>query len=243
MSAPQPPTGPTKDQLLVGGAIYLTIVVLLLRINPGLAITLFAIGMLALAAYWVFRTTRGVREGLRRHNSNDFTDRVERRLLRCKHQENKFRDEADRIRASIRTLRDDIENSPNATPKEVERARATVKELQAEFNLRHTKALFFADCGTRLREILDRHRLHESIAARQAELRELRQTNYDSEPDVEEARYHLEQDSAQLEAITELSQEISTNFDAERAEELRERLESLRQDILRGPQPSPEKES
>lgn len=208
---------------LIGGVLLLVIV---FRIHPPLGFALFALaagGIVSLIIYRLFRRARHSAPRI-----SEFQQRVETRLRECREQEDRFREEAKSIMTSVRTLRDDLSRSNAATAEEKGRAEEVIRELEAEFNLRHAKAAFFTDCAVKLEELLQRHRLQESIAARKKELTTLRSTNFDDEARVEELRYHLEQDRIQLDTITELSRTMAVSFKAEQAEELRVRLDALR---------------
>ncbi|NJB86022.1 hypothetical protein GGR26_001790 [Lewinella marina] len=226
--------------LLLGGAMLLGLL-LLLRIYPPMAFMAFAIGvtigffLLGQQVTTLFRR-RGGADG----DESDFARRVSERLADCRRREENFRDEGERILKSIATLRDDLARNPGADEAEVAKAQAIIKELEAEFSLRHAKASFFSECAARLRELLDRHRLVESMAARRRELRELRRTNFDDEAVVEETRFSIEQDSIQLDTIVELSNSASGSSKTEQAEALRERLERLRSTLGRRESPQGE---
>lgn len=220
-----------NSNYLIYAAAYLTVVFVLMRFLPQFAILLLVLGITLAAVFIGMKMVDGVKAGRKKFQNsakNDFKSRVLARLQECKANEVRFREEAEAVRESIRKLRDDLERISTADKSELERGQTLIKELQAEFNLRHAKAAFFADCATKLQQLLDRHRLQESIAARKKELEALRETNFDDEASVEETRYHLEQDSIELATITELSQDIAVSFKAEQAEELRARLEKLR---------------
>ncbi|MCP9236722.1 hypothetical protein [Lewinella sp. JB7] len=218
--------------LLIGGLIVLSLL-LLLRIYPPVAFMAFFVGSIVgffllgskiidpAAVKQLFSPNTG-------QERDEFSRRVAERLKDCRQREERFRDEGERIMHSIATLRDDLARNPAADPGETSRAEQIIHELETEFSLRHAKASFFADCAQRLRELLDRHRLVESIAARRRELRELRQSNFDDEAAVEETRFSIEQDSIELETIVELSNNAVTTEKASQTEDLRQRLEQLR---------------
>ncbi len=206
---------------LVGAFIFL-------RVSFAFCIGFVLASIVAMTWYFWPLISKKFPSPAKKVNENDFGQRVSLRLDSCQQKELRFRTEAESIRESIAALRDDLDRSEQAGTDEKERAGQLIKEFEAEFNLRLAKAAFFADCATKLRELLDRHRLHESIAARKRELDELRKTNFDDEASLEETRYHLEQDSIQLETIAELTKDISISFKAEQAEELRAKLEKLR---------------
>lgn len=229
MSASANNTGPDNPTLLVYACLYFLVASLLLRLSPGLGIMLFLIGIVGIAVYFVTPWLR-----TRRANQPDTTHigyRINQRYSDCKDKEERFRTEAENIRQSIATLRDDIERSSTADSGEIERAQKLITEFEAEFNLRHAKASFFADCAAKLKALLDRHQLQESIAARKRELESLRATNFDDEASLEETRYHLERDTIELDTIAELSREAFVSFKAEQADELRVRLEKLRGEL------------
>lgn len=227
MSAPGNNHLPDSQTFLIGLGIYLTLAILLMRFMPALAILLLALGLVGMLGYYGWL----LRNNLRKDKTDDFASRVRQRHDDCKQKEEKFRSEAEQIRLSIATLRDDLERSVAAGDEERARAEAVIKELEAEFNLRHAKASFFADCATKLKTLLDRYQLQESIAARKRELDTLRSTNFDDEAALEETRYHLERDTIELDTIAELSKEAFVSFKAEQAEELRQRLEKLRSQL------------
>ncbi|NJC28139.1 hypothetical protein [Neolewinella antarctica] len=243
MSAKTDPTEPNWNNLLIAGAAYLLVLFGIITLNPFVGVVLFLFSSLvALATAAVFFLRRKV-DVRKETKDQGLGARLRRRLTACQRQEDKFRDEADAIRVSIEELRNDLERSTTAPAEELERGEKVLKALKAEFDLRHTKALFFADCATRLKQLLARHQLNDNIARRQKELSTLRATNFDDEAAVEETHYHLEQDSIQIETVSELSKEVGDYFKTEQAEELRQRLEKLRTKILRPTQPSDKKKS
>ncbi len=229
MSASANTTGPNHPPPLIYICLYFLAASLLLRFSLGLGVMLFLIGVVGIIAYFSLAWFRQ-----RRAERPDVTDigyRIKKRYEDCKTKEEHFRTEAENIRQSIATLRDDVDRSATAGTQEVERAQKLITELEAEFNLRHAKASFFADCATKLKALQDRHQLQESIAARKRELETLRSTNFDDEATLEETRYHLEKDTIELDTIAELSREAFVSFKAEQAEELRIRLEKLRAEL------------
>ncbi|MFK8165007.1 MAG: hypothetical protein AB8H12_21345 [Lewinella sp.] len=228
MSVPGNKPKPDSQTLLIGLGIYLTFTILVMRFMPGLAVMLLVLGLVAMLAYsgWLMR--KGMRLKTSKKSKDDFAGRIQLRFSDCQAKEEKFRSEAEQIRQSISTLRDDLDRSSAAGEDERARAENVIKELEAEFNLRHAKASFFADCGAKLKILMDRHQLQESISARKRELEVLRSTNFDDEASLEETRYHLERDTIELDTIAELSKEAFVSFKAEQAEELRVRLEKLR---------------
>ncbi len=229
MSAPANTSGPDTPTLLVYVCLYFLAASLMLRFSPGLGVMLFLIGVVSIAAYFGISWFRKQREA--KPNTSDIGHRIRKRHEDCKAKEERFRTEAETIRQSIATLRDDVERSTSADDQEKERAQKLILEFEAEFNLRHAKASFFADCAAKLKALLDRHQLQESIAARKRELETLRSTNFDDEATLEETRYHLEKDTIELDTIAELSKEAFISFKAEQAEELRVRLEKLRSEL------------
>lgn len=228
MSAPGNKPKLDSQTMLIGLGIYLTITILVMRFMPGLAVMLLIFGLVAMLAYSGWLMSKGMRSKLPSKSKDDFANRIQLRFQDCKHKEEKFRTEAEQIRQSISTLRDDLDRSSAAGDDERARAENVIKELEAEFNLRHAKASFFADCGAKLKILMDRYQLQESISARKRELEALRSTNFDDEATLEETRYHLERDTIELDTIAELSKEAFVSFKAEQAEELRVRLEKLR---------------
>lgn len=214
------------------GGLALFSLLLLLRIFPPAAFMAFALGCTIsffLLGTKVFKSIRiAAMPDDRSQPDDEFGRRVKNRLKDCRQREERFREEGEKIMRSITTLREDLARNKSVTTDETEKAEQTIKELEAEFSLRHAKAAFFADCATKLEELRDRHRLVESIAARRRELRDLRETNFDDEATVEETRYHIEQDTIELDTIVELSNSALNTSKIEQARSLRNRLEQIR---------------
>ncbi len=240
----KPEQGPDLTRVLMIGGLILLSLLLLLRIYPPMAFMAFALGCVLGFFLLGDQLTKWI-SGERPFNkqkapqASEFSTRVADRLADCRRREERFRDEGERILKSISTLRDDLERNKSADAQETGKAETVIKELEAEFSLRHAKASFFADCAARLRELLDRNRLVESIAARRRELRDMRQNNFDDEAAVEETRFSIEQDSIELDTIVELSNSAASTHKAAQAEDLRARLERLRSSL--GKQGSQEK--
>ena len=225
----KPEQGPDYTRILLTGGLVVLCLLLLLRVNPPAAfmgaLVGAAVGFVYLGGY--LKGWLGKKSG-RPSDDSEFAQRVSDRLEDCRSREERFRDEGERILHSIATLRDDLSRNPQVDATEVAKAEAVIRELESEFSLRHAKAAFFADCAQKLKELLDRHRLVESISARRRELRSLRQTNFDDEAVVEETRFHVEQDTIELDTIVELSNTAVNSNKAEQADDLRRRLEELR---------------
>lgn len=217
---------------LLTAGVYLLVTMLSFRVSPSLGFGLIFAGVLIGLTAGIFfgrRKLLDIRaEGRDKHT---FAGRIKTRLADCRAKEARFRNESDFIRNRIQSLREDLERSTKADEAERARAQVLIKEFEAEFDLRHAKVSFFSECVTRLEELLARHQLHQSIIARHKELEELRSSNFDDEAGMEETRYHLEQDTIELDTISELSEDVSVSFKAERARELRARLEELRKSL------------
>lgn len=231
MNTPRDPKNELSTYLLVG-SVYFALIFFSFRFSLQAVFLLLILGVAAaLGLAFYFGRQKYQEKRKKQQAENTLSGRISIRLEDCKKKETQFRNEAAFIRDRISALREDLERSAMADETEKARAQVLIKEFKAEFDLRHAKASFFADCVKRLEALLARHQLNESISARKRELEELRKTNFDDEAQMEETRYHLEQDTIQLDTITELSKDISVSFKAEQAEELRARLEKLRTSI------------
>jgi|GEM_PF-1658067 len=231
MSAPVNKPKPESQIILLVAGIYFSLTILLIRIMPPLAMMMLIIGLIAIIGYVGYLFSGNLRSRFKIGKEDGFAGRVRIRYQDCLDKEERFRSEAENIRLSIAGLRDDIERSNTAGDDEVARAQSLITEFEAEFNLRHAKAAFFADCAAKLKALLDRYHLQESIRARKRELDDMRSANFDDEAALEETRYHLERDTIELDNIAELSKEAFVSFKAEQAEELRVRLEKLRGEL------------
>lgn len=225
------PQGPDIPRLLTVGAVTLMSLSLLLQFAPSFSFVAFIIG--SSVGYFLLggeleRWMTNWGAGGKKGEDTEFSRRVSARLYDCREREENFRDEGERILKSIATLRDDLARNPDAAEEEIGRAEQLIKELEAEFSLRHAKASFFADCSVKLEELLARNQLVESIAARRRELREMRRTNFDDEAAVEETRFSIEQDGIELDTIVELSNSAIASDKTSQTKDLRERLERLR---------------
>ncbi len=220
--------GSDPQRLLLLTGVVVVSAVLLLRIHPPLAVALLSFSLGAMFFILIQLSREAIRRK-RQHDPDEFGTRVAARLAEARASEARFREESDGIMRSIRTLREDLDASKQVSEADRERADGLVRELDAEFSLRNAKAAFFSDCAGRLEELLGRHRLLESMQARRRELDALRANNFDDESAVEEARYHLEQDNIELDTIMELSREIGDSSHVQQAEDLRRRLDKLRE--------------
>jgi hypothetical protein len=221
---------PDLPTALLYGGIYLVVVLVFFRASPPVAATLLLLGLASLP-YFAFHYYKQYRADHPNSSDDAFGQRVNQRYKDCRTKEEQFRTEAERIRLSIVSLRDDVERSATADAGEIDRAKTLITEFEAEFNLRHAKASFFADCAIKLKSLLDRYQLQQSIATRKRELDALRSANFDDEATLEETRFHLERDTIELDTIAELSKEAFVSFKAEQADELRLRLEKLRGEL------------
>ena len=221
------PDSPTLVAVAIGVTLLLLVV---MRFAPAFGVLLAGLVALALFGYFLSQVSTPLTDRIRKRSVpvDEFGERVRERLLDCRQREEQFRTEAQRITDSVRTLRDDLDRSDLIGDAERRKAGELITELEAEFGLRQAKAAFFAECARKLEELLARHQLVRSMAARRRELEDLRQTNFDDEATVEETRYHLEQDTIQLDTIVELTRSASVSSKAEQARELQERLEKLR---------------
>lgn len=232
MNSPQGPDN--KRTILSVAVLVLALLLLLFQVPVPLGLIGFlcgsAVGFFFLGEWIGSRSSAADKYA---GGDDAFSRRVAERLTDCRQREERFRDEGEQIMHSIATLRDDLSRNSSPTEEEQTRAETVIKELEGEFSLRHAKASFFADCSVKLKELLDRHRLVESIAARRRELREMRQNNFDDEAAVEETRFSIEQDSIELDTIVELSHTATHSHKAEQTEDLRARLERLRSSLTK----------
>lgn len=220
----------TPENYLLFPILLLAIAFFTFRLSPALAATLMIIaggGMIYLAYQLVNRQ----RNQADNSKGDAFGSRIQQRYQSCLTREEKFRTEAEKIRLRIAQLREDLARSANAEAQEIARAQQLITEFEAEFKLRHAKAAFFADCAAKLNSLQDRYQLQRSITEGKRELDALRAANFDDEASLEETRYHLERDTIELDTIAELSKEAFVSFKAEQAEELRLRLEKLREEL------------
>lgn len=230
MSASGKNNWPDLPTALLYGGIFFVVVLIFFRVSPPIATTLLLLGLLGLP-YLGFHYYKQYRADHPKSSDDAFGRRVAQRYKDCRAKEEQFRTEAGQIRESIAALRDDIERSAAADAGEIVRANNLISDFEAEFNLRHAKAAFFADCATKLKSLLDRYQLQQSILIRKRELDALRSANFDDEAALEETRFHLERDTIELDTIAALSKEAFVSFKAEQADELRLRLEKLRGEL------------
>lgn len=157
-----------------------------------------------------------------------FAGQVEARIAESKKRADGYRNEAATILNSRQELIQQLAKTPDATQAAKAKGERLLRELDEEQALRLSKASFFEDSLVQLQRLLEQHRLHETLLAKEAELDELRSQNFDDIAEMENLRYQLEQDQVRLETISELTHRAAGSPSLNQTELLREELAALR---------------
>ncbi len=202
--------------------------ILLMRFFPplrmaivgGLVLALFGLLMYALLMHW--RQRRDARE-----ESDAILENIDARRDECNEHVAAYESEVKRIESDITELREQAERSPQAPEGTRAAVAATLRDLEAERDLRRAKLDFFTACLPRLDALRQQHLLQKKLDEKQREVRRLREKNYDDLAAMEAFRYQLDADRVTLETMADLSRQVVLEDSPEHTARLRERLQAL----------------
>lgn len=199
-----------------------------LRFLPAFSFIFFLLFLLAAAGfifYYVWYRVKSHRESAA--YSDTVAGRIEAQLMEAKALRLKNEKELSDIQESIRELEQSQANAASLSEANRRESEKLLKGFYQERKLRETKNRFFRTAEEKLNNLLHNHQLEQSLNEKRQKLLELQEDKYEELAELEELRYNLVSDTAYLDTIDELSQQMKLSSSYEKASNLQEQLEEM----------------
>jgi len=187
-----------------------------------LLLILAAAGFVAYSLWYYWRS---------RQEQSEFADtvsgRIQAQLEECEALRQKNELELQDIKSSIQDLEQQKANVSDMTETNRRESERLLKGFYQELKLRQTKNRFFRTAEEKLNSLLHNHQLENQLNEKRQKLLELREDKYEELAELEELRYNLVSDTAYLDTIDDLSQQMKQSESYENASSLEEKLEEM----------------
>lgn len=211
--------------IILGGV---ALVLITLRFIPALSFIFLTLLMLAAAgfvAYYLWYYWRGRQE--QSAFGDSVSGRIQAQLDECQALRQKNELELQDIQNSIRDLERHKASMADMSATNQRESERLLKGFYQELKLRQTKNRFFRTAEDKLNRLLHNHQLEEQLNEKRQKLLELQEDKYEELAELEELRYNLVSDTAYLDTIDELSQQMKLSDSYENASSLEEKLEEM----------------
>lgn len=201
---------------------------LLIRFFPPLRFVLvvgFGFALVAGLIYFVYQSLD--RRRRMRAAAGTLAGRMEQRMDTCRIHIAEYEDEVEELREDLDALREKLQQLGTPHPESQRETRRLIQEFEHEIELRQSKINFFRQCLGQLEELLRQHRLNLEIQRGREKIDELKQRRTDDVANMEEMRYQVEQETIQLDTITELSQRAAAAEELDQTEFLRGEIQKM----------------
>lgn len=202
--------------------------VLLIRIFPPFRFILvvgFGAAFIGGMIYLLFQSVNQRRNV--RAKAGTLAGRIEQRIDTCNTHVAEYETEIAELREDLRKLRDRIDEIGTPHPESRRESERLAREFEREIQLRQSKIDFFQQCIGQLEDLLRQHYLNLEIQRSREKIDQLKQRRTDDVASMEEMRYQIEQESIQLETITELSQRAAAAEGLDQTEFLRGEIQKM----------------
>jgi hypothetical protein len=159
--------------------------------------------------------------------SDSVEGRIQAQLEECRTLQEQNHQDINDIRNSIQDLEKGAKGVPQLSAANRSESDKLLTAFYREKKLRETKAAFFETAQQRLESLLKNYRLEQQLNEKRQKLLELQEDKYEELAELEELRYNLVGDTAYLDTIDELSQEMRESKSYEQASGLQEKLEEM----------------
>ena len=204
------------------------LILITLRFIPAFSFIFLMLLILAAAGFVVYYLWYYWRNRQQQSAYEDtVSGRIQAQLEECQSLRQKNELELKDIQSSIRELERNkaaLSEMSETNRRESERL---LKGFYQELKLRQTKNRFFRTAEEKLNNLLHNHQLEEQLNEKRQKLLELQEDKYEELAELEELRYNLVSDTAYLDTIDELSQQMKLSDSYEKASSLEEKLEEM----------------
>lgn len=194
----------------------------LIFIGLGLALVSFPL-------YWLWQRFRNRKAA--QAFSKSLEGRANQQLDRLEELAAKNQEELNLINTALQDIRVKAQESLSTSNRQ--EIQGLLEAYKKERRLRITKQEFFKAGQEKLGVMLKNKSISEDLAAKKAQLEELREEQYEELAELETIRYDIESDVFYLDAIDELSEKILAQKTAQSADTLKLELEKMTEKLKR----------
>lgn len=204
------------------------LILITLRFIPAFSFIFLMLLILAAAGFvmyylWYYWRNRQQQSAFQ----DSVSGRIQAQLEECQTLRQKNELELKDIQSSIQDLERNKASVSDMSPTNRRESERLLKGFYQELKLRQTKNRFFRTAEEKLNNLLHNHQLEESLNEKRQKLLELQEDKYEELAELEELRYNLVSDTAYLDTIDELSQQMQLSNSYESASNLEEKLEEM----------------
>lgn len=187
------------------------------------------IAIVGLPLYWLWQRIRNRKA--EQAFSRSLEGRANQQLDRLEVLAEKNQEELDLINKSLKDIQIKAQEALSTSNRqEIQGLLAAYKK---ERRLRITKQEFFDASQEKLGIMLKNKRISEELAAKKAQLEQLREEQFEELAELENIRYDIETDIFYLDAIDELSEKILAQKTSQSADTLKLELEKMTEKLKR----------
>lgn len=204
------------------------LILITLRFIPAFSFIFLMLLILAAAGFvmyylWYYWRNRQQQSAFQ----DSVSGRIQAQLTECQALRQKNELELKDIQSSIQDLERNKASVSDMSPTNRRESERLLKGFYQELKLRQTKNRFFRTAEEKLNNLLHNHQLEQSLNEKRQKLLELQEDKYEELAELEELRYNLVSDTAYLDTIDELSQQMQLSNSYENASNLEEKLEEM----------------
>ncbi len=179
--------------------------------------------------YWLWQRFRSRKAA--QTFSKSLEGRANQQLDRLEELATKNQEELDLINTALQDIQIKAQESLSTSNRQ--EIQGLLEAYKKERRLRITKQEFFKASQEKLGIMLKNKSISEDLAAKKAQLEELREEQYEELAELETIRYDIESDVFYLDAIDELSEKILAQKTAQSADTLKLELEKMTEKLKR----------
>lgn len=221
-----------RNERLIWIIMLLVIGVFSLRFLAAFRFLIFIVLGVALVGfplYWLWQRLRNRKAA--QAFTNSLEGRANQQLDRLEELAEKNQEELDLINTALQDIQYKTQESLSSSNRqEIQGLLAAYKK---ERLLRITKQEFFEASQEKLAVMLKNKRISEELAAKKAQLEQLREEQFEELAELENIRYDIETDIFYLDAIDELSEKILAQKTSQSADTLKLELEDMTEKLKR----------
>lgn len=202
--------------------------ILLIRIFPPLRFVLvvgFGFALVVGLGYLIYQFFDKRRQ--LRAAAGTLAGRMEQRMETCRTHITNYEQEIAELQKDLDQLHERLRELNTPHPESQRESQRLIQEYEREIKLRRSKIDFFRQCLDQLEELLRQHHLNQEIQRGRDKIDQLKQRRTEDVADMEEMRYQIEQETIQLDTITELSQRAIAAEALDQTEFLRGEIQKM----------------
>ena len=224
-----------NQQTILRIALGALIIILILRVAPMLRFFLFGIFVLLIVAgivYLIWRYSNA--KTLQKKESGTVEGMTNAKIRHCDEQIAKNENEAGKIKKSIASLQKELQISEGLSAAKKKELKRLLEGFEGELKLRYAKLDFFRSAKKKLKKIQRNKQVDQAIAAKEEELKRLKEGHYEDLADMEALRSDMELETLYLDTIESLSLKLNDSNSLESVQSLHKELEAMTKDLEGG---------